>query len=371
MNALLALLLKDRISQFSYVDRLAGMVRAVSREQAGGTITIPVAIAVDDPLACDDSSVRDMVPDERYSCMVYFEDRGMRAIQTRTRGSNYESRLRLVCWVNTAKLNGDPYAGDRILRLFLSVFPTGVYNDGPFIGLRHVVEAVPERGRSLFSAYTYPDAARQYLLYPFDAFAIDVMTTLRIRPGCEDQVTASDEACWTPPSNLRRRFPREFTCEELTAPITGLTAEQLGAGCLDCSGSAPCAEATVSINGTQVASDATPCGAAIALEVVDQDGNPIGSLVDGQWVVTIPEEVNNILPYADEAAALADNVTIPATNQLVVITATGRTYWGDGTSTVDVLVGGLSYLLPVTEVPADKLLRVEVFGDNPSIQLNS
>lgn len=248
MNALLALLLKDRISQFAYVDRLAGMVRAVSREQAGGTITIPVAIAVDDPLACDDSSVRDMVPDERYSCMVYFEDRGLRAIQTRTRGSNYESRLRLVCWVNTAKLNGDPYAGDRILRLFLSVFPTGVYNDGPFIGLRHVVEAVPERGRSLFSAYTYPDAARQYLLYPFDAFAIDVMTTLRIRPGCEDQVTAADAACWAPPANRRRRNPSEFSCDELNAPITGLSDAQKE--CIDgCGGGGPCPPTTV--NGVQ------------------------------------------------------------------------------------------------------------------------
>lgn len=227
MNALLALLLKDRISAFTYVDRLAGMVRSVSREQAGGeAITIPVAIGVEDPLACGDSSVLDLVPDERYACMVYFEDKGLRAVKTRTRGTSFESRMRLVCWVNTAKLNGDAYAGDRILQQFIASFPSGLYNDGPFIGIRHTVEAVPERGKALFSAYTYPDAARQYLLYPFDAFAIELLTTLRVKPGCEEEVTAADAACWAPPANRRRRNPSEFSCDELNAPITGLSDEQ-------------------------------------------------------------------------------------------------------------------------------------------------
>lgn len=227
MNALLALLLKDRISAFTYVDRLAGMVRSVSREQAGGeTITIPVAIGVEDPLACGDSTVLDLVPDERYACMVYFEDKGLRAVKTRTRGTSFESRMRLVCWVNTAKLNGDAYAGDRILQQFIASFPSGLYNDGPFIGVRHTVEAVPERGKALFSAYTYPEAARQYLLYPFDAFAIDLITTLRVKPGCEEEVTAADAACWAPPANRRRRNPSEFSCDELNAPITGLTDVQ-------------------------------------------------------------------------------------------------------------------------------------------------
>ena len=249
MNALLALLLKDRISAFTYVDRLAGMVRSVSREQAGGeTITIPVAIGVEDPLACGDSSVLDLVPDERYACMVYFEDKGLRAVKTRTRGTSFESRMRLVCWVNTAKLNGDAYAGDRILQQFIASFPSGLYNDGPFIGIRHTVEAVPERGKALFSAYTYPDAARQYLLYPFDAFAIELLTTLRVKPGCEEEVTAADAACWAPPANRRRRNPSEFSCDELNAPITGLSDAQKE--CIDgCGGGGPCPPTTV--NGVQ------------------------------------------------------------------------------------------------------------------------
>ena len=240
MNALVALLLKDRISQFTYVDKLAGLVRAVTYERAGGTITIPVDIGVDDPLACGDAEVSDLVPNEGYKCIVYFEDRGLRRIQSRTRGISFESRLRLVCWVNTAKFSGDNYAADRIMEQFIGSLQDVPTNEGPFIGVRHQVETIPECGKSLFSAYTYPDTARQYLLFPFDAFALDIVTTMRIRPGCEDQVTPGSDECWVPPTNRRRRYPSEFTCEELQDPETGLTTAQLGSGCLNCSGGGPC-----------------------------------------------------------------------------------------------------------------------------------
>lgn len=127
-----------------------------------------------------------------------------------------------------------------------------------------------------------------------------------------------------------------------------------------------CDPVNVTINGDGVG---TPeAGSALALAVVDQDGNPIGSLVDGQWVVTIPEEVNNILPYADRAAALAAKVLIPATNQFVVVTDTGRTYPGNGTSTVAELVADPQFmLLPVRESGA---LIVTVEGTEYKLQLN-
>lgn len=273
MNSIIAQLLKDRISQFAYVDRLAGIVRAVEREQAGGTITIPIAIDVDDPLACDDSSLRDLVPDERYACMVYFEDKGCRAVQSRTRGTSFECRMRLVCWVNTARFNGDAHAADRIMQQFIGAIPSGVYNDGPFIGVRHTIEAVPERGKAIFAAYSYPAEKRQYLLHPFDAFAIDILTVLRIKPGCEDQVNTTNAECWTPPANRRRRFPSEFTCEELNAPITGLTDEQKGE-CLDCAGGGECLPLSftlrnsaddVLLNGL----DNSPCGSQLTITAPD------------------------------------------------------------------------------------------------------
>jgi hypothetical protein len=287
MNALVALLLKDRISQFTYVDRLAGMVRAVTKERAGASITIPVDIGVDDPWACGDSEITDMVPNDAYKCIVYFEDRGLRRVQNRTRGISFESRLRLVCWVNTAKFSNDNYAADRIMEEFVTDLNTGVYNDGPFMGVRHTTESVPERGKALFSAYTYPDSARQYLLFPFDAFALDIVTTMRIRPGCEDQVTPGSDECWVPPMNRRRRYPSEFTCEELQDPTTGLTASQLGSGCLNCSGGG--------CNTCTVVNAADPSEVVACIEAENDIPTYLGQIIDSDQATAdlIVEAIGN------------------------------------------------------------------------------
>lgn len=256
MNDRIASLLKDRIAELSYVDRIAGLVRLVKHERGGDVVAIPVALDAEADYACEEGTLQDMVPDERYGCMVYFEDRGVVRTTSRTRGVSFTSRVRLVCWVNTQKFGSDPSAASKIQAQFISAIRSGPYNSGPFIGLRHDVEAIPQTGHSLFSAYTYPEAVRQYLMPPFDAFAIDIATTLRIKAGCEDEVTAEDDACWTPPTTRRRRNPKDFTCEELQDPDTGLTAEQLGPECLDCgTASGPgCTDMdiTVNVNGSFV-----------------------------------------------------------------------------------------------------------------------
>lgn len=279
MNARIASILKDRISQFTYVDRIAGMVRTAQMERAGQVVKLPVAIDVADDLACDASTLRDMVPDERYACIVYFEDRGFQRITSRTRGTSFRSSIRLVCWVNTAKFGSDPMAGERIMQQFLAeVHQPGPVNTDTLVGLRTTAETSPERGGGLFGAYTYPEISRQYLLWPFDAFAIDIAAEYRLRPGCEEEPVPGDDSCWTPPTTKRRRNPSEFTCEELQDPETGLTAEQLGPECLDCEGGAECPATTV--NGTQ--SD-TPTIS------VRQGGVEVGTLNPDTGVHNVPE----------------------------------------------------------------------------------
>lgn len=242
----IATILKDRIAAFTYVDKIGGLTRVARQQREGREIVIPVAGDVDEAYACDPATIRDMVPDERYGCMVYFEDRGTTRETSRTRGTFYSASIRLVCWVNTAKFGSDPNAADRILEQFTSDLNVGQpYNTDTLIGLKHQVDGIPQRGASIFSQYTYPEAARQYLLWPFDAFALDITATYRIKPGCEEAPTPENDACWTPPTTKKRRNPSEFTCEELTDPITGLTAAQLGPECLDCEGGGPCEDGAV------------------------------------------------------------------------------------------------------------------------------
>lgn len=313
MNSRIASILKDRIAEFSYVDKVAGLVRTIEYQRAGEVIKIPVASDVEDALACDDSMLREMVPNSSYQAIVYFEDRGFVPIRSRTRGLSYQSRLRLVCWVNGAKFGGDPDAAAKIEQQFLLAMSSGTYNFGPFAGVRHSVEGVAQKGHAIFSAYTYPDSARQYLLPPYDAFAIDVLTILRVLRGCEDQVTLGNDECWTPPTTKRRRNPNEFSAEELMDPETGLTQAQL---------------------------DAIGCGGGTDMPYL--------------------KEI-----YATESDALADNTTVPDDDQAIKVA--GRLYQGDGVSTSKALVEAKIYNPSVTETA--KGLNVDLIGITAGIQL--
>lgn len=150
MNASIAELLKLRIQQFSYVEKLGGLVRAVTFERQGQKITIPIGSGVEDPLECGDEQLLDLVPDERYRCIVFFEDRGLVPVTSRTRGQSWTSNLRLVCWVNTSLLGGDVNAGDAIMQQFLGAIQSGLYNLDPFIGVRHKLAGVATKGPSIF-----------------------------------------------------------------------------------------------------------------------------------------------------------------------------------------------------------------------------
>lgn len=199
MNQTIAEVLKGRIDGFTWIGRLAGLVRPITYTRAGTKVTIPVAASVIDRSGCEASdALREMVPDEGYGAMAYFEDGGITSERSRTRGISWTSRLRLVVWVNTSKLGGDLLVPDLAAQNLVHAMTHGPYNTDSLIGVRHSATGMPVRGAGLFSQYTYPESARQYLLHPFDAFAIDIETRFRIRDGCEEDVVAEDIACWTP-----------------------------------------------------------------------------------------------------------------------------------------------------------------------------
>jgi hypothetical protein len=53
----------------------------------------------------------------------------------------------------------------------------------------------------------------------------------------------------------------------------------------------PCADLTIAINGTTYGTVANPCGATAPVDVHDSNGNDVGSLVSGAWVVAAPANV--------------------------------------------------------------------------------
>jgi hypothetical protein len=69
---------------------------------------------------------------------------------------------------------------------------------------------------------------------------------------------------------------------------TSVTVEQATIGAYCGGNEVPCADLTVAINGTTYGTVADPCGATAAVNVHDTNGNDVGSLVSGSWVVAAP-----------------------------------------------------------------------------------
>lgn len=102
-------------------------------------------------------------------------------------------------------------------------------------------------------------------------------------------------------------------------------------------------------------------GTCSGVDILDQDGNVIEHINDGDTYTVTPM----ILPFANDAAASA-STTVPTTAQVVHIVATGRFYPGNGTSTVAQLVSAKTFLPSVT---MDNGLTTVVEGDTVNIQL--
>jgi len=72
---------------------------------------------------------------------------------------------------------------------------------------------------------------------------------------------------------------------------TSVTVEQATIGSYCGGDEVPCADLTIAINGTTYGTVANPCGATADVDVEDSNGNPVGSLVGGAWVVAPPANV--------------------------------------------------------------------------------
>ena len=95
----------------------------------------------------------------------------MSLLETTGRFKKMRSRLRLVCWINVAKLYGDACATDspctastNIIIEILRALPDFPVNYAPFMQVKFDVLNQLVRSNSIFSQYTYNEKQTQYLI---------------------------------------------------------------------------------------------------------------------------------------------------------------------------------------------------------------
>jgi hypothetical protein len=202
MNQTVANILKDYIEDCgcSFVDKIAGLVQTVHQDildKDGNKVqkAYPVScnFTAED---CKTGLYNDLTPDSKYKTVIYFEDGGLTFNNRQGKFTCYTSNLKLVCWINTALYKAD-WCGQgipctvstEIIKKILCCLPQLPVTITPFVKFLPVIVSEDIRSNSIFSKYTFNELQTQYLLYPYDYFALNIKTDFCICMDCDDECT--------------------------------------------------------------------------------------------------------------------------------------------------------------------------------------
>lgn len=203
MNQAIADIIRGHIEDLDFVDKIAGLtsvtyfdVKNSEGELVQKAVPIACCVTAND---CKEGAYNDLMPDSKYKTVIYFEDRGVKFVKKEGNWKYFQSDLRLVCWINVAKILGDDCKSGTACTLaahliaeIIRVLPDFPEHHTPFGFVYSEVTSQEIRSNSIFSSYTYDEKHSQYLMYPYDYFALDVQTDFAI---CLKESTVYDSSC--------------------------------------------------------------------------------------------------------------------------------------------------------------------------------
>ncbi len=204
MNQAIADIIKSHIEGLDFVDKIAGLTSVLTFEVTDKDKNpvekrVPVACCVtaDD---CKEGAYNELMPDSAYKTVIFFEDGGVSFEKYESNWKYYRSTLRLVCWINIEKIteSGDcksevpcTYAA-HIIAEIIRALPAFPENHSPFDHVYSEITGQAVRNPSIFGAYTFDEKHSQYLMAPFDYFALDIQTTFAV---CLKGTAVYDATC--------------------------------------------------------------------------------------------------------------------------------------------------------------------------------
>jgi len=203
MNQAIADIIRGHIDGLDFVDKIAGVVAPLTfeiRDKDNNMVekTFPIACCVS-AADCKEGAYNELMPDSSYKTVIYFEDQGVSFVRAESNWKYYQSTLRLVCWINVAELLEDYCQtgtactlSAHLIAEIIRVLPDFPENHAPFDHVYSEVTGQEVRSPAIFSAYTYDEKHSQYLLYPYDYFALTIQTNFAI---CLKSSVVYDSTC--------------------------------------------------------------------------------------------------------------------------------------------------------------------------------
>ena len=163
MNQSIANIIRGHIEDLDFIDKIAGLTAVTSfmikgEEEVEKTFPVACCVSADD---CKDGAYNDLMPDSKYKTVIYFEDNGVTFEKMEGTRKFYISNVRLVCWINVAKILND-YCQDgtactlsaHLIAEIIRTLPQFPENHTPFDHVYSEVTAQVIRSNAIFSAYT-------------------------------------------------------------------------------------------------------------------------------------------------------------------------------------------------------------------------
>lgn len=197
MTSKIAQLIIDEIDSLNWVDKIKGVVKPLKVKIKGGEEKIYPICLNTDPTLCNSSTYTDLVPDSSKMSIIYFEDGGTEVIESGCKYTDLESSLRLVCWLNLRKINADFTDALNIKLNLINTIPADIANTDWVTKIRVMFEGEEEKSAGIFSEYTYDEAENQYLIYPYDFFALNyrVKYSMPMDSDCLTDIVINPASC--------------------------------------------------------------------------------------------------------------------------------------------------------------------------------
>ena len=201
MNSGIANYIVGLIDTQTYIDKIAGLVTPITTKQKDITKIVPFACGVQHR-DCVSGKYDDLVPNSRYKSVIYFEDQGVNFGLVKGDRQYFTSKLRMVVWLNMQKLGeaGCVLSNQVLLSIFATI-PQFPVNFGNYLQMKITPVSEPIKNKNIFSPYSYDEAVNQYLIAPYDYFAIDFNVSWWMVLECLDTYVPDPAiACPTQPS---------------------------------------------------------------------------------------------------------------------------------------------------------------------------
>lgn len=196
--------LRDRIVALSWVGQYGAIIQDIKVPVDAGEgqalfDIYPISRYVSASDCFDREKWKDLIPDDKYASVCYFEQRGSSKITMDGPKDTFwvfKETLRFVAWLNYPKLGLDFEQGPE--RFALNVANTVYGNHSISVdgidGELQILSAqlMPRDFRQIFGRFSYADKQNAFFR-PYDFFAVDFECKVRINAACLADVSLGSE----------------------------------------------------------------------------------------------------------------------------------------------------------------------------------